>query len=445
MTETAALHNTIAPSPAALQAESAANTVALTQEAQSEFARVGYREPEAFAAEVEQRAAEVAGRQHTSINMSTDSLDRMFSEGGHHAAWNHHAEVGGDVDSMRGGTTTQGKDFHDGYFEGRAAVEQHLAGFVEDPGKGQPVYAATASGNKEELFGACPEYGSVAVILDESKVDPKSTVYSVGDSLAGVGEGAAEPVMPKVVAKEDVPTAKAVVDMTNAYNRRFQRSGVGGPVMFGPGDQEKLVSNRASYVETVLFQEVTPDTVQAVCVSGDSDTMADAAETFSRHPEAADKAIFVVEEGGPQTEMVKDYLAGHYSVAEVDSRGQAVQREPNLERWQAAGADMAADPATVSRQLQEATTKAFAANPALRRMKMKAGMAVPKGHQDKLGATLDTMQPQVEASGDPEAQATYATVRELHATSKFFDRMAARAEQHAPVAEPAQPALALAA
>jgi hypothetical protein len=355
MSETLATHNTISQQGTLpLHTESAQNTINILGKASNEFARVGFLSPTEFDNQIPERTEAIEAHQHTSINMSVESLGRMLENGSHESAWSHLREVG--LENMDIGNTAQGKSFHEGYFEHRATVETQLADYVEEPGNREPIYAAVASNEDEHLYGACPEYGDVSVILDESAIDPNSTVYAWSDSLiSSIGsneQGEITIAKPQVLTKEDAMVAKAVVDMSEEYGKRFSKLGhARGPVILeDSGDQDKLLSLRGGYIETVLFQDVTPDMIQAVSVAGNMDDTAKAVNAIKEHPEIAEKAIFVTQDG--QSELIKDYLATHFSTVEkAHGSVSAEQHVVDPERWTDLGVDASAEPSAIRQAL----------------------------------------------------------------------------------------------
>lgn len=435
MPETLVQHDTVTqPGASPLQAESVQNTGSILGEAKSEFGRVGFMGSEEFDTGVQQRTEAIEASHHTSINMTVASLDRMLSTGAHESAWSHQREVG--AENVSKSSTAQGKNIHEGYFEQRAAVESQLGSYVEDPGNGEPVYAAVASNDREYLHGACPEYGEVAVILDESKIDPDSTVYSWSDSLvSSLGRDEQNEITvdkPKVLTKEDAMVTKAVVDMLAEYNKRFPMlAGNSGLAMLkSPEDRDKMLSVRAGYVETILFQDVTPDMIQAVSING---AIPEAARIISEHPEIADKAIFVV--GDNESDLVKDYLATHFTAVKQDYKSGAIEHHTvDPKRWEELGVDVSADSTTIKQALLDKAQGLLKSRTELSRLAMfnSAGvrMDTARGMKQVLNSIKSTI---TESPSHEQLRQQYNEALKIQEALRFFEVVAP--EQQPPTQE----------
>lgn len=410
-----------------LQAESAQNIAAILDEARGEFARVGFMEPAVFDADVRQRTEAIAGNHRTSINMTAASFGRMLSVGAHESAWCHEREVG--PENISGSSTSQGKSIYEGYFEHRAAVESQLAAYVDDPGIGEPVYAAIASNSGEYVYGACPEYGEVTVILDEAKINPTSTVYTWGDSLIGsLGRGNQNEITvakTQVLTREDAMTAKAVVDMLFRYNRRFPVLDGGGSLVLieSAEDREQLLSVRAGYVEAVLFQDVTPSMIEAISVVG---AMPEVAKAMSAHPELVSKTTFVTTDG--DSELVKDYLAARLTVIQRNyESGEMEQHMIEPVRWEELGADISADPVTVQQALVKKAQSLFKPGSELSHLSFllsaneRQHMYTARG----LKQVLNTLGRRVRSTSSEQLQHEYDEMLSVQKALYFFEAMAA--------------------
>lgn len=425
MTETLTLQDTIKlHSPEEMRVKSGQNLESILSEARSEFARVDFIDSSVFDTEVTERARGVESGLRITVNMTAASLDRMLSSGIHESAWSHLRETG--LDKMHRSATSQGKNLYDGYFEDRSRIESQLVAYITNPQAVEPIYAAMASTEQEHLHGASPAYGEVSVVLDDKKIDPNSMVYVWGDSIMssikGCDDGKTVLVEPKVLTREDAIIAKAVVDIGQEYhNKRFKT--VGGMIMFDDdSQQEQLITQRAGYIETVIFQEVRPDIVQAVFVAGKIDTISDVIKVIETHPQIADKVIFVANESQPR--IISDYLSVHYTtVDESQDKTETVKEhviKPDV--WEELGVEPSSSPAVIRKAIHDVTL-AFLSTPELHSTHGYMGqrdLRTAKG----MARYLSSLRGRVEANKDERLIERYKQILGLQEAARFFESIA---------------------
>ena len=427
MTETLTPQDTIKHhSPEELRFKSGQNLESILSEARSEFARVDFIDPSVFDTEVTERARAVESGLRITINMTAASLGRMLSSGIHESAWSHLRETG--LDKMHRSATSQGKNLYDGYFEHRSQTESQLATYITDPQTTEPIYAAIASTEQEHLHGASPAYGEVSVVLDEKKIDPNSMVYVWGDSIISSTERDDDDktvlVEPKALTREDAIIAKAVVDIGQEYNKRLNTAG--GMVMFGDDSQrEQLLSQKAGYIETALFQEVRPDMVQAVFVAGKIDTISDVIKVIETHPQIADKIIFVANENQPR--IISDYLSMHYTTVDEGLNKTDPVKEHTIKPdvWNELGVEPSSDPAVIRKSIHEVTL-AFLSTPELHSTHRYLGAVEQKDLRTAKGMTryLISLKGRVETSKDERLSDHYRQICKLQEVARFFESIA---------------------
>ncbi len=260
-----------------------------------------YPNQEAAMLALQHEVEQIQNQIRFSINLSAASLSRFLELNNQETFWDHLSSTGGDLNQLKKGATTQGKNFHDEYIRYRQVAEESLRkSLATNPLTEHPLYAAVVASDSARKQGAGPNYGHFFLELDPKKFtfvtfcfqDSFKHVKKNGDSYSFDQSS--------LLSQEHVVIIQAMINLIDQAAATQNALVVGGNLITSE-QREKLIiidGNPSAYIEAVIFEPISPDQCDSLgaWIINQKD-LADFGQLIREHPQSLKRFRITVSPG----------------------------------------------------------------------------------------------------------------------------------------------------